>query len=210
MKKGLKIIIMVVGICLAGGLVYTSFQISERDKIIDKLEEENDELKDEIESLEEDIDELDYNLSFYEENFGDEIEDEEETEEKENEKTETEIVEEYSNIKKISLKTLKKMIAKEEDFILLISQTYCSHCIEYKPIFNEALIDSNLIGYELDIATLSENDYYEFADLFPTVDGTPTTLFFKEGKEISEESRMVGYQEKESVLEAFTENGFKK
>lgn len=206
MKKTSKIIICILILCLVGGLIYTSVQITERNQIIDELEEENDELKDEIKSLEKDIDELDYNLSFYKENFGDEIEDVEQ--EESNTTDDNEEVEEYSNIKKISFKTLKKMINKEESFILLISQTYCSHCIAFKPIFNEVLYDSNLIGYELDIATLSEDDYYEFADMFPTVSGTPTTVFFKDGIELSEESRMVGYQEKDVTIEVFKENGF--
>jgi thiol-disulfide isomerase/thioredoxin len=202
MKKSVKIIICILAAGLVGGLIFTTVGLVERNQIIDKLEEENEELKDEIESLEEDVEELDYNLSLYKDTFGDEIEEEEQEESKPEE------VEEYSNIKKISFKTLKKMINKEESFILLVSQTYCSHCIAFKPIFNEALSDNNLIGYELDIATISEKDYYELADMFPTLSGTPTTIFFKDGKEISEESRMVGYQEKEETVKAFKENGF--
>lgn len=207
MKKSVKIIICILAVCLVGGLIFTTVGLVERNQIIDKLEEENEELKDEIESLEDDVEELDYNLSLYKDTFGDEIE-EEEKEEEEQEESKPEEVEEYSNIKKISFKTLKKMINKEESFILLVSQTYCSHCIAFKPIFNEALSDNNLIGYELDIATISEKDYYELADMFPTLSGTPTTIFFKDGKEISEESRMVGYQEKEETVKAFKENGF--
>lgn len=207
MKKSVKIIICILAACLVGGLIFTTVGLIERNQIIDKLEEENEELKDEIKSLEDDVEELDYNLSLYKDTFGDEIEDEEK-EEEEQEESKPEEVEEYSNIKKISFKTLKKMINKEESFILLVSQTYCSHCIAFKPIFNEALSDNNLIGYELDIATISEKDYYELADMFPTLSGTPTTIFFKDGKEISEESRMVGYQEKEETVKAFKENGF--
>ena len=207
MKKSVKIIICILAVCLVGGLIFTTVGLVERNQIIDKLEEENEELKDEIESLEDDVEELDYNLSLYKDTFGDEIE-EEEKEEEEQQESKPEEVEEYSNIKKISFKTLKKMINKEESFILLVSQTYCSHCIAFKPIFNEALSDNNLIGYELDIATISEKDYYELADMFPTLSGTPTTIFFKDGKEISEESRMVGYQEKEETVKAFKENGF--
>ena len=207
MKKSVKIIICILAACLVGGLIFTTVGLIERNQIIDKLEEENEDLKDEIKSLEDDVEELDYNLSLYKDTFGDEIEDEEK-EEEEQEESKPEEVEEYSNIKKISFKTLKKMINKEESFILLVSQTYCSHCIAFKPIFNEALSDNNLIGYELDIATISEKDYYELADMFPTLSGTPTTIFFKDGKEISEESRMVGYQEKEETVKAFKENGF--
>lgn len=211
MKKSVKIIICILAVCLVGGLIFTTVGLVERNQIIDKLEEENEELKDEIESLEDDVEELDYNLSLYKDTFGNEIEEEEKEEEEqqeEQEESKPEEVEEYSNIKKVSFKTLKKMINKEESFILLVSQTYCSHCIAFKPIFNEALSDNNLIGYELDIATISEKDYYELADMFPTLSGTPTTIFFKDGKEISEESRMVGYQEKEETVKAFKENGF--
>lgn len=103
MKKSVKIIICILAVCLVGGLIFTTVGLVERNQIIDKLEEENEELKDEIESLEDDVEELDYNLSLYKDTFGDEIE-EEEKEEEEQEESKPEEVEEYSNIKKYLLK----------------------------------------------------------------------------------------------------------
>lgn len=86
----------------------------------------------------------------------------------------------YSNILTVKLDKVRKMIEDKEDFVLLISQTYCSHCIAYKPIYNEVLKENNVLGYDIDVATLSESDFQKFKALFE-VSSTPTTLIFIDG-----------------------------
>lgn len=91
----------------------------------------------------------------------------------------------YSNILTVKLDKVRKMIEDKESFVLLISQTYCSHCIAYKPIYNEVMANNNLLGYDIDVATLSESDFKKFKELFD-VSSTPTTLVFVEGEQQEE------------------------
>lgn len=91
----------------------------------------------------------------------------------------------YSNILTVKLDKVRKMIEDKESFVLLISQTYCSHCIAYKPVYNEVMSMNDLLGYDLDIATLSEADFNKFKALFD-VSSTPTTLVFVNGEQQEE------------------------
>lgn len=91
----------------------------------------------------------------------------------------------YSNILTVKLDKVRKMIEEKETFVLLISQTYCSHCIAFKPLYNQVLKDNKIIGYDLDLVTLSESDRLKFNELFE-VTQTPTTLVFVNGEEQAE------------------------
>lgn len=93
---------------------------------------------------------------------------------------EQETIEEYSNIKKITLDELKNLIDKKASFVIVISQTYCGHCIDYKPTFNTVLKENDITGYELDLLTLKKSEYAEFNELLE-VEGTPTTFIYIDG-----------------------------
>jgi thiol-disulfide isomerase/thioredoxin len=86
----------------------------------------------------------------------------------------------YSNIEKISFDTFKKMIDEKRSFVIVISQTYCSHCIAYKPVFNDVLKRNKINGYELDLLTIAQEDYEEFNNLLD-VTGTPTAIIYVDG-----------------------------
>lgn len=110
----------------------------------------------------------------------------------------------YNNILKINYTNLKNMMDKKEDFILVITQTYCSHCHTYKPVLNEVLEDNNLIAYEIDLLTLSEEDQDRLYDEIG-VGSTPTTLFFEKGQETDMGSRIVGSVSKDFIIERLRE-----
>lgn len=114
----------------------------------------------------------------------------------------------YSNIKLISVNKLIDLMAEEEDFILLISQTYCSHCISFKPIYNEVLKENNLTGYEIDLLTLTEKQEEHLEALIKGIEGTPTTIFFKDGKELKHSTRIVGGLNKEELTTKFKKEGY--
>lgn len=101
-------------------------------------------------------------------------------EEKEDEESKTEQVKEYSHIEKLNLTSFKELINDKRSFVVVISQTYCSHCIEFKPTLNKVLSDNNVIGYELDILTLNQKEVEELTNMIE-VSGTPTTLIYIDG-----------------------------
>lgn len=165
--SALKIILTIVGIIAAVVIVgiigfiflfYTIFN-----KTVDYIEEHENEI---IEHY------GDNNSSSGESN-------ENSSSEEENENNE-DLTREYSNIEKVTLDELKDLINQKRTFIIVISQTYCSHCIEYKPTFNEVLKENNITGYELDLLTLQKSEYDDFNNLL-TVTGTPTTFIYIDG-----------------------------
>lgn len=105
---------------------------------------------------------------------------------------------EYSNIHEITVSDLDKMIDDKEDFILLVSQTSCSHCISFKPILNEALKQEKIIGYELDVQKISTSEKREIFDKLD-VSGTPTTQIYIDGKR--QFGRIIGVDTKANVIE---------
>lgn len=114
----------------------------------------------------------------------------------------------YSNIKLISVNKLIDLMSEDQDFILLISQTYCSHCIAFKPIYNEVLKENNLTGYEIDLLTLTEKQEEQLEGLIQDIEGTPTTVFFKDGKELSHSTRIIGGLSKEELTTKFKKEGY--
>lgn len=120
-------------------------------------------------------------------------------------KTEVE-VKKLQNIKNMTIAELETNIAKKENFILVITQTSCGACIAYKPVLDEILINYNLIAYEIDIRTLSDEEYHKLNEII-TVEYTPTTLFFKEGIK-KEAQTLIGNTEKELIISSLKASEF--
>ena len=105
-------------------------------------------------------------------------------------------------LKEITWNDIEKKINKKEDFVLVLSQTTCSHCAEYKPILKEVTKKNKVTIYYLDYDKYNEDKIKEILNTLNFDGGTPTTFFFKEGKEISLMSRLVGTVSKTNVIEA--------
>ena len=110
----------------------------------------------------------------------------------------------YSNITKITIDKLENKIEHEKDFILVITQTGCSHCENYLPVLNEVLKSNHMYAYELNIAELSLDEYNSFKEIV-NFSGTPTTVFFKDGEEKSIKDRLVGNVGKDKITEKLKE-----
>ena len=116
-----------------------------------------------------------------------------------------EITTEYSNIEQISLSSFNEMIKKKRSFVVVISQTYCSHCIVYKPIYNEVLKEHNSKGYDLDIYGLSQTVRTDLLNKYG-INGTPTTLIFIDG--VLQKDRIEGMVEKQYLVDFLSKYGF--
>lgn len=112
---------------------------------------------------------------------------------------------EYDNIKQLTYKSFNEMIKNKRSFVVVISQTYCSHCIEYKPAYNEAFKNRTTKGYELDLLTLTTSQRTEVLEKYSIV-GTPTTLIFIDGK--YQPDRLEGKQTKEALTNFLDMYGF--
>ena len=90
-----------------------------------------------------------------------------------------------STITEIDYSKLEDLIDSKESFILEIVQTGCSHCEEFSPRFKAVLKTNDLTAYSLNLYNLTEEDTKKFSKLTTSVSGTPTVLYFKDGKETS-------------------------
>lgn len=98
----------------------------------------------------------------------------------------------YSN--KISLEDLNKNIEDKKEQTIYFFQTSCVHCQKVSPIVVPLAKDLNVDMKVIDIENLNEPwDKYN-------IQGTPTIIHFKDGKEVS---RISGEQSKDKFKEWF-------
>lgn len=116
-------------------------------------------------------------------------------------------VENNSRLIKVSLEELENMVKNKESFMLVLTQTNCSHCISYKPTLVEVLEDTAQIAYEIDIQPLSL-DEKERVYKIARVSGTPTTVFISEGEEKDTSLRLIGSVSSSKLKERLKETGY--
>ena len=85
----------------------------------------------------------------------------------------------------INYSKLEEMIDNKESFILEIVQTGCSHCEEFSPRFRAVLKTNDKEAYSLNLYNMTEEESKKFSELTTSVSGTPTVLYFEDGKETS-------------------------
>ena len=108
----------------------------------------------------------------------------------------------------ITVKELQKKIEKEETFILVITQTNCSHCEAFKPVLKDVFKEYDITGYELNTANIADEEKDLYTDLVPNVNGTPTTVFFKKGEETTVTNRLVGEVKRDKVVSRLRSLGY--
>lgn len=113
----------------------------------------------------------------------------------------------FSNLISLSVNDLKEKSDKKEKFILVITQTGCSHCEQYLPELNRTLKEVNLNAYTLNITGLTNEDA-SLLNKYATYLGTPTTIFFDNGEETTTLNRIVGYASSEKIKDRLKSLGY--
>ncbi len=113
----------------------------------------------------------------------------------------------FKSIEDINLTTLKTKIDNKEKFVLVITQTGCSHCMAYLPILEEIGEDYKLTFYDLNMTNLSDEEKVEFNKLV-RISGTPTTIFYTDGEEQSTTTRLVGEKTKDKIINRLKSEGY--
>lgn len=114
---------------------------------------------------------------------------------------------EDSYLIELTYNELEKKIQNKDSFILVYTQTTCSHCIEYKPILKRTLAKQELYAYEIVLDKLTKEEKGKLNDI-ANVSGTPTTVFIKDGQEINSSSRLKGIQTEEKLINRFKYLGY--
>lgn len=110
------------------------------------------------------------------------------------------------NLISIKYKEIKEKINNKDSFILVVSQSTCSHCASYKPKLELIAKDYGIDIYYIDYDKDSSKE--EFLDDFDLDGSTPITLFINDGKEKSLLNRLEGDISKEKAIEKFKKMGF--
>ena len=100
----------------------------------------------------------------------------------------------------ISLDEVYEKLGQKDSFILTIGSASCSHCASFKPKMETVIKLHQVEVFYIDVSKLSEDDYKEFIQRM-NFTGTPTTIFFEDGKETAMSNRIEGDKDIE-VIEA--------
>ena len=112
-----------------------------------------------------------------------------------------------SNLKEIKYDQMMEKVDKKETFIVLFSQTTCSHCQAFKPKLAVVAKEYNLKIYYLETDKVAADDYKQLKKNF-SFSGTPTTLFIIKGEEKTAATRINGDVSKEKIITKLKSNGF--
>lgn len=114
---------------------------------------------------------------------------------------------EESRLKVLNFSELQDMIDNKDTFILVVGQTTCVHCAEYRPILESVLNKYNLVAYEIDSDKLSVEEKGKMNDI-ANVSGTPTTIFIENGVETTTTNRLVGPTNQSKLISRLTALGY--
>ncbi|MBP3841351.1 MAG: thioredoxin family protein [Bacilli bacterium] len=106
----------------------------------------------------------------------------------------------------ITYDTFEKNIKNKESMIVEVMQNGCSHCESFEPVFSSFMKENNLKYVKLNLTNVSDAEYQKLSESYG-VTGTPTVLFFKNGKELSE-YRISGDQTKDVLEKIFKKAGY--
>ncbi len=98
-------------------------------------------------------------------------------------------------------------VDKKESFVLLFSQTTCSHCAQYKPKLSQVAKDYKINIYYLEVDLLKDKQEKELKKHF-SYNSTPVTLFITDGDEVTAATRIVGDVTKDKIISKLKSNGY--
>ena len=107
----------------------------------------------------------------------------------------------------INYNELMEKIEKKESFVLLISQTTCSHCMNYKPKLKKVANKYEIEVYYIEFDLFSEDEKKKVKENF-NFEGTPQTIFVINGQEKTAATRIDGETSEEKIISKFKSNGF--
>lgn len=108
----------------------------------------------------------------------------------------------------VSFEEITDKVDNKDSFILVVSQSTCSHCATYKPKLMEITREYGINIYYINYDVEDKKVQTKFLDEFNLSGATPTTIFIKDGKEVSLLSRIEGDLPKTKVVTQIKKMGF--
>lgn len=100
-----------------------------------------------------------------------------------------------------------EMIKNKEDFILLVGQTTCSHCINYKPKLESVANEYKIKVYYIEADLFSDEESQAFSE-YISYTSTPSTIFIRNGEEKTVASRIIGDASISKIKSKLKANGW--
>lgn len=98
-------------------------------------------------------------------------------------------------------------VENKDSFVLLISQTTCTHCISYKPKLEEVANKYKIDIYYIESNLLNDEERDKFTS-YINFSTTPVTVFIKNGEETTVANRINGDASKDKIEKKLKSNGF--
>ncbi len=112
------------------------------------------------------------------------------------------------NFININYADLSEKVNHGDNFILVVTQSTCSHCATYKPKLIQITKDYGIDIYYIDYDEEDKATQEKFLKEFHLSGATPMTLFFEKGKEKSILSRIEGDLSSTKVIDTFKKMKF--
>lgn len=112
-----------------------------------------------------------------------------------------------SYLKEIKYSEVMEKVDNKESFILLLSQTTCTHCMDFKPKLKNIANKYKITVYYLETDLLSEEEENKLKEHF-SFRGTPQTLFVVDGEEKTAATRIDGDVSEDKIISKFKSNGY--
>ena len=113
-----------------------------------------------------------------------------------------------SYLKELTFDEMVEKVNNKESFILLLSQTTCSHCMDFKPKLEKVASEYGLVVYYMETDIIDDKLKETLKTNYFSFTGTPTTVFVINGEEKSAATRIDGNVSEEKIISKFKSNGF--
>ena len=110
-------------------------------------------------------------------------------------------------LKEIKYNEVVKKIENKDSFVLLLSQTTCSHCMDYKPKLAKVAKKYKVEIFYLETDLLDDDTHKELKTYF-NFSGTPTTVFVIDGEEKTAANRINGDTSEQKIINKLKSNSF--
>ena len=112
----------------------------------------------------------------------------------------------YDYIVDVSYSDIVKLLEERKTFALLITQDGCIHCENFYPVVGKVSNEYKVKIYHLNLTKMSEKESQEFNKI-AIISGTPTTIFYENGEEITTLNRINGETSKEALISRLEKTG---
>jgi len=113
-----------------------------------------------------------------------------------------------SRLIELNVDDVIEKVNNKESFVLCISRTDCSHCMDYKPKLEKITREYDIEIFYIDIDKYEQDDVTEFKKNISFDGSTPVTAFIIDGNETTASNRIFGNSSYDKIIDKLKDTGF--